>query len=195
VSRECAKSERDGHQRNVWTTLRELCTSALVGCSRLHVLNYTSRILFHESDSLNAFKGILACLDISSYWGIICNGAIGDKHITRDFAIDLLWRRAGFGMRRPGFPSWSWTSFAGPIEKETERHMLAGFITEAAQILVEDNDGSRYTLEDLSKSAMAGLKVIPEKSNYIVVTRKVLKITVRRSDRIGIVQPLTLAVG
>jgi hypothetical protein len=31
--------------------------------------------------------------------------------------------------------------------------MLAGFITEAAQILVEDNDGSRYTLEDLSKSA------------------------------------------
>jgi hypothetical protein len=112
-------------------TQRIVDTSALVECSRLHVLNYTSRILFHESDSLNAFKGILACLDISSYWGIICNGAIGDKQVTRNFAIDQLWKRAGFGMRRPGFPSWSWTSFADPIEKETERHMLAGFITEA----------------------------------------------------------------
>jgi hypothetical protein len=42
---------------------------------------------------------------------------------------------------------------------------------------------------------MAGLKVIPEELNYIVVTSKVMKITVRLSDRIGIGQPLTLAVG
>ncbi|KAH0429803.1 hypothetical protein CcaCcLH18_08226 [Colletotrichum camelliae] len=79
---------------------------------------YSSRELSHEDDSLNALLGILRYHEsisfhwssqrISHLWGIPLN-----LHVGQHVSFNLLWQGETIGLRRKGFPSWSWLGWAG----------------------------------------------------------------------------------
>jgi hypothetical protein len=79
---------------------------------RKSVANYTSRELTHDSDSLNAFRGIVAYLCKTSFsqgfvWGMPLH----------DFPQALRWYHSHkiIPQRRQAFPSWSWVGWCGEV--------------------------------------------------------------------------------
>lgn len=120
--------------------------------SLLHKLieQYTERVLTYDSDSLNAFSGILRSFErsplfISSIWGVTIrrteDSAGGDE---ASFVAGLSWRfdiwLRGDGRspnrRRKGFASWSWCGWTGGVcfqwlPSRSSLHSLA----------LEDGDG------------------------------------------------------
>ncbi|KAI3330243.1 heterokaryon incompatibility protein-domain-containing protein [Ustulina deusta] len=79
-----------------------------------YVETYLDRDLTFDGDILSAFAGITneaehKQLPIS--WGLT------EKHI----GIDLLWLPCKWLTRRPGFPSWSWAGWKGPVICYQER--------------------------------------------------------------------------
>jgi len=79
---------------------------------------YASRQLTFDSDSLNAFLGILRSSQqkgVYHVWGIPFLAAPGasNKNMERSFANALGWstRVPGNSTRRLGFPSWSWAGW------------------------------------------------------------------------------------
>lgn len=95
-----------------------------------HIRDYTRRNLSYQSDALNAIRGVLnfeADLDSSKHiWGMpIHDGVLREadnspSRLSRYvFARSLLWQilpdhEHSIG-RRPGFPSWSWAGWIGPV--------------------------------------------------------------------------------
>jgi hypothetical protein len=76
------------------------------------VYNYTARQMTNDSDSLNAFLGIVAYLRKSWFpsgltWGMP----------LADFPQALRWYHPRWvkARRRPAFPSWSWTGWEGQV--------------------------------------------------------------------------------
>ncbi|MCJ1406018.1 hypothetical protein MMC19_000083 [Ptychographa xylographoides] len=76
--------------------------------------DYSKRQLSYPSDALNATRGILAdyesALNARFFWGLPVD----------QFQEALAWRpfgqeRCHVQRRRSGFPSWSWTSYPGPV--------------------------------------------------------------------------------
>ena len=74
---------------------------------------YRSRQLSMQSDSLNAFRGILSRLEYRSWWGI----PFGPRDVKERYRwqkgliFGLTWSQSqspGYHKRRVGFPSWSW---------------------------------------------------------------------------------------
>ncbi|KAH0430624.1 hypothetical protein CcaCcLH18_07659 [Colletotrichum camelliae] len=137
-------SDLDGFSQSSWGPQRYE--------SLLHKLieQYTERVLTYDSDSLNAFSGILRSFErsplfISSIWGVTIrrteDSAGGDE---ASFVAGLSWRfeiwRRGDGRspnrRRKGFPSWSWCGWTGGVcfewlPSRSSLHSLA----------LEDGDG------------------------------------------------------
>ena len=99
-----------------------------------HLDEYRQRKLGYESDTLNAFRGILAKSEVRSYWGVplfkkVPSGPLDkrrklpasgaeDRSIPPDLGLiyGLLWEIYETELpsrpRRPGFPSWTWASTA-----------------------------------------------------------------------------------
>lgn len=89
-----------------------------------HVEEYSRRELTYAGDSLNAFLGVLDFLATESSspegfepilhvsWGLL---AITDRR-TDDLCVYLNWRHQAPAERRPGFPSWAWTGWGGPVK-------------------------------------------------------------------------------
>lgn len=85
------------------------------------VQEYSRRKVSYDSDSLNAFLGVLHQWEaglaetkkpMSHLWGLPIRGATGHGPGIIDFYI--LWSHTYNGAaRRPGFPSWSWTGWEG----------------------------------------------------------------------------------
>jgi hypothetical protein len=114
------------------------------------VYNYTARQMTSDSDSLNAFLGIVAYLRKSWFpegltWGMPMT----------DFPQALRWYHPRWvkPRRRPAFPSWSWTGWEGQAiysgsldqtnTKEQGRldistHMTVQFVEVQDQILILD---------------------------------------------------------
>lgn len=85
------------------------------------VQEYSGRKVSYDSDSLNAFLGVLHQWEVglaetkkpmSHLWGLPIRGATGYGSGIIDFYI--LWSHTSHAAaRRPGFPSWSWTGWEG----------------------------------------------------------------------------------
>lgn len=76
-------------------------------------LKYTKKTLSYQNDILDAFRGIIGLHPFVTFWGIpiTCLGWNLDPCVG--FSMGLLWVRIFTGQsssRRPGFPTWSWTS-------------------------------------------------------------------------------------
>jgi hypothetical protein len=94
-----------------------------------HLSRYRARDLTFESDSLNAFQGIISKFSYRTVWGIpIATSStldsVDDTFYNMAFARGLCWRKVhyfkaeadGRWLRRvPDFPSWSWAGWIGPI--------------------------------------------------------------------------------
>jgi len=95
-------------------------------------LQFSQRSLTYESDILNAFRGILSHSRFVTFWGVTINPRKAKLNAHTGFALGLLWRAEGWSRsvhlkaavkeapraRRPGFPTWSWTSVTGAISHE-----------------------------------------------------------------------------
>jgi hypothetical protein len=69
---------------------------------------YLDRNLTFDNDILNAFAGIIQEAEskkLKCYWGLM----------EKNIGIDMLWLPCKWLIRRPGFPSWSWAGWKGPI--------------------------------------------------------------------------------
>ena len=97
-----------------------------------HIENYTARTLSFESDSLVAFTGISRHFEtlkhpITQVAGIPCPklcllNPTPDREYCRYLADSLCWNHkkvqssGSLPYRRKGFPSWSWSGWAGAVE-------------------------------------------------------------------------------
>lgn len=98
------------------------------------VEQYTARTLTYDTDSLNAFTGIIRKFEtspkslgqISQIWGVpFCDNGLDNQKANDSFLDGLAWHHkasvcedGGRPRRRPGFPSWSWVGWAGEIQYE-----------------------------------------------------------------------------
>lgn len=90
---------------------------------------YTKRDLSYSGDILNGMMGILAAFEHTyesflHYGGIPIvpdvtatefNGSTRDSTRVEQFATGLCWKLDDPSLRRPGFPSWSWTGWHGVV--------------------------------------------------------------------------------
>lgn len=95
-------------------------------------LQYTKRALTYEEDALAAFQGILHRSPFTTFWGIPIIIQNFSMDVNTGFALGLLWmKRPGWTIsphllngdtkptkRRPGFPTWSWTSLDAEIYQD-----------------------------------------------------------------------------
>ncbi|KAH8652051.1 heterokaryon incompatibility protein-domain-containing protein [Xylariales sp. PMI_506] len=82
---------------------------------------YTSRFLTYPSDMLNAFQGVGNVID-----KIMNCGSYGGLPASI-FDVAVLWQPSGQAARRPGFPSWSWAGWTGPIHWQGDTLELASY--------------------------------------------------------------------
>ena len=114
-----------------------------------HVNAYTSRSLTFDSDSLNAFEGIIKSASTKSLWGIV--GYRSDDS-ELGFAIGLGWfslkKPPGGGpvRRREEFPTWSWVSLVDRIEHAGLATGYRGNIAGCSSFYVEDQNGKRVRI-------------------------------------------------
>ncbi|KAI1378581.1 heterokaryon incompatibility protein-domain-containing protein [Hypoxylon crocopeplum] len=80
------------------------------------LVQYTGKKLTFESDRLNAFLGILNASRKAHIWGVPFSIAAGESDGKILDVIYLGWRSSGPSQRRQGFPSWSWTGWAGKVK-------------------------------------------------------------------------------
>ncbi|RTE78469.1 hypothetical protein BHE90_007063 [Fusarium euwallaceae] len=113
-----------------------------------HIIAYTKRSLSFQSDIINALSGVFRLysrmptptrhfwgvpMDYNSRWtsGWPANSTVikpnpshrFEGHIDAAFARGLCWHLAMPCPRRPGFPSWSWSGWIGPLG-----HLAWGFL-------------------------------------------------------------------
>lgn len=130
------------------------------------VQEYCRRNISYDSDSLNAFLGVLHQWEtrlaktkkpISHLWGLPIRGTTIRGPGSIDFYF--LWSHACLdAVRRPDFPSWSWAGWAGTkIFREDPIH-LAGSEQEQDQfgvyISVQSDDQRTQTLADFHKDSV-----------------------------------------
>lgn len=107
---------------------------------------YNSRDLHHQSDALNACQGILRGLSIPHNWGHpIMPLSWWDENRQPQGActLNLYWKSDEPGIRREGFPSWSWVGWKGPKTFVNYDHYFA----DAATIEVKSTAGEWLGLE------------------------------------------------
>lgn len=91
------------------------------------VIEYSKRELSYSSDSLNAFLGVLKYYTQNSAkltypvlclpWGLIVQKKACEDTDNNVCGVYLLWshEKSILTTRRPGFPSWAWTGWGGPL--------------------------------------------------------------------------------
>ncbi|KAH8593711.1 heterokaryon incompatibility protein-domain-containing protein [Bisporella sp. PMI_857] len=105
---------------------------------------YSQRTLTHDSDILDAFRGILSHSSFITIWGVPITHLRAAMDPYTGFALGLLWTRIPWWdrpihlastkepprLRRVDFPTWSWTSVTGTIfnEQHGEKSLLARYL-------------------------------------------------------------------
>lgn len=138
------------------------------------VREYSRRDISYDSDSLNAFLGVLHQWEIrlaktkkpmSHLWGLPIRGAITRDPGSIDFYF--LWSHTFHDffrrpVRRHDFPSWSWAGWAGTKSFDEAPIHLAEIVQEQNQfdihISVQSDDQRTQTLADFHKDAVAGTR-------------------------------------
>ena len=154
-----------------------------------HVKAYTSRSLTLDSDSLNAFEGIIKSRDTKSFWGIISHPS---DHSELGFAVGLAWagsRKAPGGgpiRRRKGFPTWSWVSLVDQIW-HTVRGI--GYRTPAgcSTFYVEDKDGQHIRIADIYKrTAGSGALLFSNFGKALFIEGNITQVNLLWSKKAGV---------
>lgn len=89
----------------------------------IQLAEYSKRELTYQSDSLNAFRGVLNSYTMGSLrpiastyhhiaWGLIVRNSISRLRVYLD------WYHVAAVERRPEFPSWTWAGWSGPLTME-----------------------------------------------------------------------------
>ena len=155
-------------------------------------LKYTRKTLKYQADILDAFRGIIGLYPFITLWGIPITCKSWQLDPCIGFAMGLLWkkdddtpdRRSG---RRPGFPTWSWTSVFGRIRQSVP------FQTQYARFLESNTRLPHPCLprvkpaikiqipnlgEDLAETVKnTKTKMLPETSTSIIVEGDVLEVS------------------
>jgi hypothetical protein len=155
-----------GSINDVQKPMSELFTS--------HINLYASRDLTHQSDVLNAMKGLFRYFATKQdawqqYWGLPVSLSSYPGHssyidVTTDeqqvliaFSFGLAWISdivlndvsGGSSIRRLGFPSWSWAGWIGaPAWRITDLPSLDPPDTTLRRIYVQKKDGSQIILSE-----------------------------------------------
>jgi hypothetical protein len=164
-----------------------------------HLVQYKSRQLSYEDDSLNALKGLLARSPFHSLWGvpILSELEMGFQpgRVNMAFAVALWWRPSINKIdrtrlptrRRPGFPSWSWTGWAGEIQSsiledlEFDPRGIRVPIPDVPCFWIERKAGELVSLEQLCHSTThTTQKIIPETSHTLLIEAWTTKIQLQR---------------
>lgn len=139
------------------------------------VEQYTAKDLTYDTDSLNAFSGIMRDLEkrqtaLCQIWGVpFCRNKAG-KPTQRSFVNGLGWfhkardRTNDRGpSRRPGFPSWSWAGWAGGVQyqKMSSAGRRRHFSREVKSVYIEVEGGSKVRLS----AYIDMVKGVPQESN------------------------------
>ncbi|KAK1919321.1 hypothetical protein P3342_009045 [Pyrenophora teres f. teres] len=153
---------------------------------------YSGRILSHEEDALNAFRGLLNRSRFYTYYGLpvvsINNqpelpAKSGDMNLG--FARGLLWKGKYKTklIRRQDFPSWSWVGWSGIVgyaESLTKGRGVKN--TNDIQIWIEDEDGKLVAFHQLAMS-VERTRMIAEKSSFLVVEAPVTRLRFKLIDK------------
>ncbi|KAH6646973.1 hypothetical protein BKA67DRAFT_540441 [Truncatella angustata] len=93
--------------------------------------SYTSHRMTNESDSLNAFRGVISALGRQLFPKGFVHGIPLSSHT---FALGWMHSRDVSPRRRPQFPTWSWTGWEGKV-------MYPGKLLDTANALDENQVG------------------------------------------------------
>jgi hypothetical protein len=127
-------------------------------------LMFSQRDLTHPEDVLDAFRGILSRSPFITTWGVPVIPVGGKMDPCAGLALGLLWvKRPPFAVsrhvqptrvvpytRRPGFPTWSWTSIVGEIYNEVyenPRSILGGYLRASTEISATNDAYLRFWLQ------------------------------------------------
>ncbi|OBT98557.2 hypothetical protein VE01_03590 [Pseudogymnoascus verrucosus] len=165
--------------------------------------HYKSRDLTYESDSLNAFQGLLAKSSFRNIWGvpIACDPDREEAALSIGFARGLWWENPGNNWsdvlkaeetyvsytRRPSFPSWSWAGWGGP----TRPHKYCGDKSSDTgcnevddesfdiQFWVELTSGEQISLSEFCHLTKKSSQV-PQLSHILHIETEIHKVRIRR---------------
>jgi hypothetical protein len=107
---------------------------------------YNSRDLTYQSDALDACQGILRGLSIPHNWGLPIIPTSWWEEGRRSQAshtMNLYWKSDEPGMRRQGFPSWSWVGWQGEKVFANYDH----YYSDASMIEVKSTTGKWLGLD------------------------------------------------
>jgi hypothetical protein len=147
-----------------------------------HLDEYRRRKLSHESDTLNAFRGILAKSGLRSYWGVPLRDTMPAE---MGLAYGLLWKisatRFSSQQRRPGFPTWTWASTAyldTPFIRQLTWEQTFHLRVAHAQIrLASEHTHAVQNFEDVAK--LSANSIITEHGRCLLLTSYVAPCTLR----------------
>ena len=138
------------------------------------VEEYSARELSYDQDSLNAFQGIIRRfskrnIPILDIWGI-SYPASGDRKERESYLADSLcwshtrscWEDFGTPRRRPEFPSWSWSGWAGEVEyRKREYSGKYWFKGRLRSVALEDRSGTLTTLDSSFPAILEHKNLLP----------------------------------
>lgn len=171
-------------------------------------LQFSQRNLTNQADILDAFRGILSRAPFVTFWGVTVIPrerlkAKLDPHTG--LALGMLWSRTdGWAqsvhlhaaktprLRRPGFPTWSWTSVIGEIShQQWPDHTALGSYNNAqnghpvenhARIIFSMKvEGEWVPLDQAIKQHAR--HILPEDSPVLLVEGDVIQVQLTRTDR------------
>lgn len=126
-------------------------------------LMFSQRDLTRPQDVLDAFRGILSRSPFITTWGVPVIPVGGKMDPCVGLALGLLWvKRPSFAVsrhvqptrvvpytRRPGFPTWSWTSIVGEIYNEVyegPQSIFGGYLMVSTEISATNKAYLRFWL-------------------------------------------------
>lgn len=144
------------------------------------VETYTARELTYDTDSLNAFSGIIRKFEDGStkelvyqIWGIPFLYAVAKAGTRASFADGLAWSHkintqgdSKRPRRRPDFPSWSWAGWAGEVEYAERTSAYREFRWRIKSVSLELDDGS---IHDLSVHVKAEQRKLANCSSPLII--------------------------
>lgn len=124
---------------------------------------FSKRHLTHQSDILDAFRGVLNRSPFITFWGVPITPPNAKMDPHTGLALGLLWcrRRKTFESthlsdneesprtRRAGFPTWSWTSVTGSVFNQVYgmQSMLGKYLAGRADVSIENAADIRFSLQ------------------------------------------------
>lgn len=170
-------------------------------------LAYSQRTLSYQQDALDAFRGILRLHPFVTLWGIPVTLVGWRLDPDIGFAMGLLWiRRPSWSFdrhmtnkvgssyaRRPGFPTWSWTSVVGEIFQDSygEQSFYGKFFSQVSHFpdfqmgglvssLKVEMPISGVSLDEAIE--FSETNILPEKSISIFLEGEIITVMQRKTD-------------